>query len=183
MELDPIATLLRLSQVLDALGVSYCVSGSLASSYYGIPRATNDVDVVAGLGDAFMIDAQAVHAAIVGERSFNVIEYATLDKVDVFIVGDNPWSQMELQRRQQVVLSEDSGASSTFFASPEDVILSKLAWYRRGGEVSDRQWLDLLSVMTVQSGAIDREYLQQWATVLGVQDLLARAIVEAGVVE
>src|SRR3954451_22474412 len=135
MEPDPIATLLRLSQVLDGLGVSYCVAGSLASSYYGIPRATNDVDLVAdlhlehvaplvaGLEDAFMIDAQAVRAAIIGGRSFNVIEYATLDKVDVFVAGNSPWPQLDLQRSQQVVLSE---LASAFFASPGDVILSKL---------------------------------------------------------
>ena len=61
------------------------------------------------------------------------------------------------------------------FASPEDTLLHKLVWYRLGNEVSDRQWGDILGVLKVQSGSIDRAYLDRWAPQLGVSDLLQRA--------
>ena len=70
-----------------------------------------------------------------------------------------------------------------FFASPEDTVLAKLEWYRKGGEVSDRQWRDLLGVLKVQAGTLDRAYLDQWAGELGVADLLPRALEEAGLSE
>ncbi len=88
-------TLLRAIEAFEALGLTYCIGGSLASSRYGLPRATNEADLVVGLLPAhvaplvaaleqdFMIDAQSVSIAIAGGRSFNIIDYATLDKVDI----------------------------------------------------------------------------------------------------
>jgi hypothetical protein len=189
--MQPIQTLVVVAQCLEELGISYCVGGSFASSFYGVPRSTNDVDLVVdlrsehvrplvdALADDFMIDEEAVREAIASGRSFNVVHFTTLDKIDLFVVGDRPWSQRQMERRQVASLG-DQAAASIFMASPEDVILSKLAWYRRGGEVSDRQWQDLLSVFVVQGDALDRAYLQNWATDLGVADLLTRAVEEAG---
>lgn len=188
MEPEPLATLLRVGQALETLGIPYCVGGSLASSFYGIPRATNDVDLivalrdeqiaplVAALGDAFMIDPQAAGVAIAHGRSFNIIAYETLDKVDFFVAADQPWPRQQLQRRQAVTLPNNPGAARIYFASAEDVILAKLVWYRQGGETSERQWRDLVSVLTIQAGELDRPYLRRWAEELGVLDLLTRAI-------
>jgi DNA-directed RNA polymerase specialized sigma24 family protein len=67
-----------------------------------------------------------------------------------------------------------------FFASPEDTVLAKLEWFRKGGSVSDRQWRDLLGVLKVQAAALDRAYMVHWAGHLGVADLLQRALNEAG---
>ena len=70
-----------------------------------------------------------------------------------------------------------------FFASPEDTVLAKLEWYRKGGEVSDRQWRDLLGVLKVQGETLDRAYLDHWAGELDVSDLLHRALEEAGLTD
>jgi hypothetical protein len=69
-------------------------------------------------------------------------------KVDIFIPKSRLFDQEELRRVQQEVLSE--GTRPFNVASPEGIILNKLEWYRMGGEVSDRQWNDILGVLKVQ---------------------------------
>ena len=76
---------------------------------------------------------------------------------------------------------EDSVAGREYYlASPEDIILNKLEWYRQGGEVSERQLTDVLGVFKVQSKSLDREYLLRWAVQRGVEDLLERSLEDAG---
>ena len=65
-------------------------------------------------------------------------------------------------------------------SSPEDVVLHKLLWYRRGHEVSERQWRDVIGVLRIQGDALDRQYMETWAADLGIADLLRRAIDESG---
>ena len=69
---------------------------------------------------------------------------------------------------------------SAIFASAEDTILSKLEWYRMGGETSERQWRDILGILKTRAGDLDLEYLKKWAKDLNVADLLERALNEAG---
>ena len=64
------------------------------------------------------------------------------------------------------------------FSSPEDIILAKLELYRLGGEVSERQWRDILGVLKTCSGELSLEYLRKWANELKVSDLLERALKE-----
>ena len=182
------ATLLSVVAALEGLGLTYCIGGSLASSRYGLPRSTTDVDLVlalrhdqidalvAALAGDFMIDPQAITLAIDGERSFNIIAYDTLDKVDIFVMTSQPWSRQQIERRRLMPLFDTPDAPTLFFSSPEDVVLSKLVWYRRGGETSDRQWLDIVSVLATQPGEPDWAYLRRWADELGVADLLASAV-------
>jgi hypothetical protein len=184
---EPVTILLLVARTLESLGIPYCVGGSFASSFYGVPRSTNDVDVVVALRrehitplvvaleDEFMIDAQAMEAAIASGCSFNIINYDTLDKIDVFVVADQPWSREQIHRRRLSTLPDHPDAPALYLASPEDVILIKLAWYRSGGEISDRQWLDILNVLALQADNLDWAYLRQWASELGVSDLLSRA--------
>lgn len=99
----------------------------------------------------------------------------------MFIPKSRLFDQEELRRAQQEVLLE--GTRSFNVASPEGTILNKLEWYRMGGEVSDRQWNDILGVLKVQGTDLDMNYLQKWAASLNVTDLLERALVDAGLKE
>jgi hypothetical protein len=101
-----------------------------------------------------------------------------ISSVDVFIPRPRPFHRSQLARaqRQTFALGVEMSAN---FASPEDTILSKLEWYRMGGEVSDRQWRDILGVLKMRAGGLDLDYLQKWANELKVTDLLERALVQS----
>jgi len=133
------------------------------------------------LEPSYYIDADAVRDAIRRRSSFNAIHLDTMLKVDVFIPKSRLFDQEELRRVRQELLVE--GTRSFYTASPEGTILNKLEWYRMGGEVSDRQWNDILGVLKVQDRALDLAYLRRWAANLGVTDLLERAFVDAGLEE
>ena len=186
---DVLRTTLRVARILDSLGVDYFVGGSLASSLHGIPRATQDVDLVAAmtqnevdgfveaLGSDFYLDEEMIREAIRRGTSFNIIELETMFKVDVFVARSDGVSQTEMMRRQAIQPGEDPG-ETLMVASPEDIILQKLAWYQLGDEVSERQWLDALGVLKVQGSRLDKSYLQKTADLMGVAGLLRRALIE-----
>ncbi len=172
--------------------VDYLVGGSLASSFHGTPRSTNDADLVADLRPAhaallatelesgFYVDASRIRSAVRNRSSFNVIFLKTMFKVDVFVLKDDPLAREEMRRRQRVVIDEASG-ETVDVATAEDTVLQKLAWYKIGGETSERQWHDLLGVLKVRSHVLDGRYLERWAVHLDVRDLLSRALQEAGI--
>ncbi len=176
---------------LEAVGRRYRVGGSVASSALGVPRSTLDVDIVCDLSDedvprfvsllanAYYVDADMIRDAIRRRASFNVVHLETMIKVDVFISKSGPYDRVALDRVVRKPLDESSRAYD--LATPEDVILRKLEWYRLGNEISERQWRDVVGVLQVQHAALDRAYLGHWAALLRVDDLLARAIREAGV--
>jgi hypothetical protein len=188
---EEMAALMTLVGALEALGVPYALGGSWASAVHGVLRATQDADLVAGLRPehagplakaltgAFYSDLDAIREAIRAHSSFNIIHLKTLFKIDVFVAGPHPFDRAQLERSQLHQLAEEPEWQVRVL-SPEDTILAKLEWYRRGGEVSDRQWRDLLGVLMVQGDRLDGEYLRRMATELSVADLLARALEKAG---
>ena len=99
-------------------------------------------------------------------------------KVDVFVSEGRAFDRQEVANVQLEFLDEDPGARRFPIASAEDTVLAKLEWFRKGGEQSERQWWDILGMLRVKDN-IDREYLETWATSLGVSDLLHRAFVDA----
>jgi hypothetical protein len=190
MPAEPIQVLLRVVEILDRLAMPYVTGGSVASSILGVPRATQDVDIVidlppekakpfvAAMQAAFYIDADAVDQAIHRRSSFNAIHLETVLKVDFFICRHGGHADEEMRRRVAVDIDETTHRR-VFVASPEDIILQKLAWYRMGSRISERQWNDVLGVMKVQGGRLDRDYLSRWAKDLGVDDLLVEALAAA----
>jgi len=190
MQNEPIEVTLKVTSVLENLGISYLIGGSLASTLYGMVRSTQDSDIVAemrpkhvqafitALQNEFFIDEEMIAESVKTNSSFNIIHRDTMFKVDVFIPQPRPFLQSQISRAQRQTFSLDSEISANF-ASPEDTILSKLEWYRMGGEVSDRQWRDILGVMKTRAGDLDLDYLRKWGHELKVSDLLERAIDEA----
>lgn len=181
----------KVAETFDAIGVPYAIGGSVASSLYGEPRATRDIDLVAilrpeqakplaqALEGGYYADEESILEAIRLRRSFNVIHLDTMVKLDVFVCKDTAFSRSQIERRRQGSLGGEPPLMVSF-ASPEDTVLAKLEWYRLGGETSDRQWNDILGVLKVQGRALDDAYLDRWAPELGLDDLLARAREDAG---
>ena len=174
------------------LSISYYIGGSIASSIYGIARATMDVDIVADikiekisslkriLENEYYIDENMIKDAIRRFSSFNLIHLETMIKIDVFIHKHQPYQEETQRRKQKDTLEDSEGASEFYFSSPEDIILNKLQWYELGNRVSERQWLDVIGVIKVQLKNLDDEYLRKWGKELGLLDLLTKAFQEAG---
>ena len=187
---EPVAVTLLVIEALEELNVLYLIGGSLASAVHGVARATLDTDLVAdlrlehaeqlaqALSDAFYVDAESIRDAIRHHSSFNVIHLETMFKVDVFVRKQRPFDQAQFERRVAQVVATDPERTA-YVASPEDTVLTKLEWYRMGGEVSDRQWRDVLGVLKVQGEWLDVVYLRRWATALGVANLLEKALTAA----
>lgn len=187
---DILRALTPVVEALERLGVTYQIGGSIASSVYGVPRTTMDIDLVADLRpehvsplvallqDQYYINPEAIYEALHRCSSFNLIHLETMVKVDVFVLRPEPYEREAFQRSRWDKLTEEPGRAFPL-TSPEDIILHKLAWFRMGGEVSERQWNDVVGVIRVQASALDFAYLRQWATVLGLADLLDRAFYEA----
>jgi len=174
----------RVAQAVDRLGVDYVLGGSLASSLHGDPRMTNDIDfaarlllrhvdpLLAMLGSDFSVDPDSLRDAIRRQASDNLIFMPTITKVDVFVRGAHPFDDSEFARRCRMVLP---GGAEAWVSSPEDSILRKLMWFRLGDEVSERQWRDVLGMLRQGQGRLDDAYLDRWAPLLTVADLLQRA--------
>ncbi len=156
---------------LQELGISYLIGGSLASSAYGEPRLTNDIDLVADLQprhvpglmakfqmEEFHLDEEAVNGAIARKGQFNIIHPSSGYKVDVFVARRDAFSQSQFARRNTLRLPDGDDA---YFASPEDVILNKMIYWRMGQ--SERQLNDILGMLRVQGERLDRAYIQSWA--------------------
>ena len=119
------------------------------------------------------MDDEALRRAIRERSSTNLIHTTTQLKVDLFVAGGTPLDYQQLKRRQEVTI----GPGRTIHVHPpEDILLQKLRWYQKGGQTSDRQWRDILGIIRVQGSHLDRDYLMANAPVIGVADLLTRAL-------
>jgi hypothetical protein len=190
MQNEPIEVTLKVTGILEKLNIPYVIGGSLASTLYGMVRTTQDSDIItemrlehiqpflSALQNEFFIDEEMISDSIQHNSSFNIIHRETMFKVDIFIPRPRPFQRSQLARAQRQTFELGTEISANF-ASPEDTILSKLEWYRMGGESSERQWRDILGVLKIRANELDLGYLQKWATDLKVTDLLERALKES----
>lgn len=182
---------LALGELLAALNkfkIEHFIGGSVASANFGLPRQTNHVDIVADLtaqtahalcaaiAASFYGDPDAAAATVQNGRAFNAIHLNSAYKFDIFPVGPNEYTRSELSRAREIQPALPGFENLRFrVCTAEDTILSKLLWFRRGGSVSDRQWRDILGVVNVQRHRLAAGYLNDWATKLGIADLLKLA--------
>lgn len=178
---------LTVIDVLEGLGIHYHLGGSYASSVHGLPRQTQDIDLVVDLEEGvvsalvsqlteeFYVDESTIRRVLKSKSSFNLVHLDSGIKVDLFVLGDEDFDRQEFERHRPEVVQVDP-ERRVIVKTPEDIVLRKLQWYRQGGEVSDRQWTDLLAVIRTQGDRLDLEYLERWAERLELSDLLARAL-------
>lgn len=159
----------RILGILDRVRIPYMLTGSFASSFHGVPRATQDIDlVIAPTSDQlrelvaslppeeFYVDLEAVLDAQRREGQFNVIDFATGWKLDLIVRKSRAFSRREFERR----LIVDFEGMRLVVATPEDVIIAKLEWAKAGG--SQRQIEDVAGLLRICAGELDREYLRHW---------------------
>jgi len=170
----------RLVTTFESLGIPYFITGSMASIAQGEPRFTNDIDVVADIPLAlvpdlltafsppdFYVSEQAVREAIKLRFQFNILQITSGLKVDVMIPAND---EFDRARRNRIVQLNIDAETAGWFASPEDVILKKLCYYREGG--SEKHLRDIAGLLNVQGTRIDNRYLTSWADKLGVAEEL-----------
>lgn len=177
MEQDEL--LRRAVEAFDRLGLRYFVTGSVATIFYGEPRFTADIDVVVDLpasqvldlcaefpSPEFYLSEESARRAVARHGQFNLIHPTSGLKLDLMIPADTEHNRSRFARVRR--LSTGPGFEATF-ASPEDVILKKLEYYREGG--SDKHLRDIASVLKTGGANLDLAYLSIWARRLGVDDL------------
>ena len=182
----PTEFLVYVAELLERLGIPYHVGGSVASSAHGMYRASADIDFVIdptsdqlealarALDSEFYVSRSAIAEALSRRSTFNAIHDQTSFKIDFFIKGATRFDAEELRRSIRQAVGDERG-HMVLLKSPEDTVLRKLEWFRRGGEVSERQWQDVLSILAAARGQLDRTYLERWSQELGIADLLDRA--------
>jgi hypothetical protein len=174
--------LLRVTRTFEELNLPYLVTGSLATIAYGEPRLTIDIDVVVRLpGGAvdrlcsafpeaeFYVSPDAVRDAVRRKSQFNILHPRSGLKVDVMVADDSDFNASRFSRSRTLAISASGEA---VFASPEDVILKKLEYYREGG--SDKHLRDIAGVLKIMGEELDLRYLDTWARRLGVDGLWAQ---------
>jgi hypothetical protein len=187
---EPVHVTMKVVEAFNKLEIAYLIGGSLASAVYGVVRTTLDADLVADirvehiqplvdlLHDEFYIDPDMIRNAVQHSSSFNLIHLESVFKIDVFVLQSRPFDRNRMQRRVLQPLG-DLPSHQVFFSTAEDMILTKLEWFRAGGETSERQWRDIVGMLNSQSDQLDLDYMQDWAISLSVDDLLQKAIAEA----
>jgi hypothetical protein len=172
--------LLRLAtEKLDALNISYAIVGSIASGAWGESRFTQDIDILVDLAldqvdslcgafppPDFYVSEVSAHEAVRRQGQFNVIHPASGNKIDFMIAGRAAWSAAQLQRRRRISLFSDHDVD---VATPEDVILGKLLYYRDGG--SEKHLRDIAGILKISGDTLDRAYVDQLSNQLGVADI------------
>jgi len=164
---------------LERLGLRYFVTGSTVTIFFGEPRFTNDIDIVVDLPegtvpefcrqfpeDDFYISEAAALDAVRRRSQFNIIQPRSGLKVDVIVPEASEFNRARFARARRVHAGDGWDAS---FSSPEDAIVKKMEFFREGG--SDKHLRDIAGVLTTSGSEIDRAYIDQWVTTLGLTEI------------
>ena len=177
--------LTKIAGIFERLELPYLVTGGMAVSVWGRPRSTADVDVVielesAGisgllealkeLSEAGYIDEDVVREAVRGGGEFNFIDGATGMKIDFWVLGKGAFDASQLKRR----VGKNVFGQKIYFLSPEDLILSKLIWYRKSR--STRHLEDIESILKISGSELDMKYLKEWSSTLEVSEELGKLL-------
>lgn len=173
--------------------IPYFIGGSVASSKYGRPRSTLDVDLIVdlklsmvpilveALKNDYYIDSDMIAEAIQRSSSFNLIHYDTMIKLDLFLLKKHTYDETSMMRKKTDKFEDDPEDEDYAFSSPEDIIINKLKWYEMGDRVSDHQWNDILDVIKIQANSLDKEYLKKWCSTFNLSEQLEKAFDESGI--
>jgi hypothetical protein len=177
----------RVVDVLQRAGVRYMLTGSLVSSLQGEPRATHDIDLIVQIDIVsvgplllafpppdYYLDEMAVREAIARRDMFNLLEITSGDKVDFWMLTNDPF---DIERFGRRFVQRVAGAD-LYVSRPEDTILQKLRWAEMSGG-SEKQSRDALRVFEVQHDAVDIPYIDRWAAALGIEHLWQKLRAEA----
>lgn len=177
----------KVRAALDAAGIPYFVTGSFVSSTHGIPRSTNDIDIIiaptpdqlSALMDQmsdpeYDSDREDAFDALQRRSQFNVIDNVTLWKIDFIVSRDSPFDRARFARRR---ITEIAGVN-VYAATPEDVVVAKLLWSKLGE--SERQLNDAAGVIRMQGHVLDRSYIQSWVDELELEPQWRAALERAG---
>jgi len=177
--MEPSDLVAAAAAVLDRLGIEYLITGSMASIVYGEPRFTNDVDIAiratpdqaARLAQAFpepnfYASSEAARDAATRHTQFNVIHPASGFKIDFMVPKDDDFNRSRFTRGRALPVTAESSA---IYASPEDVIIRKLQYYKLGG--SDKHLRDIRGIIKTSSERIDLGYITAWASREGVSEI------------
>jgi len=185
----PLAIAADMAARFERHGVRYVLGGSMASAVFGEPRSTLDIDFAADLSaltiepwladvrTEFGLDEAWARTEVARRGSFQMMHRRELVRIDVFVppwTGIHEWKWRTRRRIQPLTSSPALDVTS-----PAEIVLQKLCCYRAGGEVSERQWRDVIGVLKAQSDVIDRGELRTWAATVRVDDLLRRAEAES----
>jgi len=164
---------------LDAAGIDYMLTGSVALNCYAQPRMTRDIDLVVAfqledvarieelLGRDYYVSAHAAREAVTHQSCFNAIHQTTLIKVDFMVRKPEGYRLHEFARRQRLKLAD----FELWVVSKEDLILSKMDWARESG--SERQLADVENLIAT---GCDIDYLRTWSAALNLTDTLTRVL-------
>lgn len=169
----------RVFGALERAGVPFMVAGSFASTAHGLPRTTQDVDIVIDPpdlhaletllrelpSDRYYVDAETAREALRARSMFNVVDLSSGWKIDFIVRKNRPFSREEFGRRRAVTLL----GVPAWIASAEDTIIAKLMWSRDCGG-SERQRRDVAGVVAGVGDELDRAYVEKWVHDLGLDD-------------
>jgi len=165
----------RITAALDQSGIPYMLTGSFASAYYGVPRSSQDIDLIIEAtperlqtfiqllpSSEYYADLEMALEARTRQSLFNVIDLLTGWKIDLIFRKSRPFSEEEFGRRKQVVLQ----GFAIFAASAEDVVVAKLEWAKLAQ--SQRHIEDVAGILRMRWASLDHAYLEKWIVELGL---------------